>query len=265
MKEGKEVREAYRSIKPDVVCLALSDRELAEVRLALREEGEEVKEDYVPESHRLLVPQEDEDEEDEDGDDDLDGDDDYEGEEEVEVPAGIVPARVVHEALDEPFHADLVATDSAARSDQIFVSDTDMMYSRKLAAFGDVELPPPAFTEAVRLADRADIPIEPIDLTDDEYTLVFVDHVSYWQLVRHSRKVKGMRRRLRAQDPKELLTEWDRRLRELKGFNVLEREREKKMAASLVGQLERHRTVLAIIDIPRIEGTLKELATRVKG
>jgi hypothetical protein len=251
-----------------VVCLSVSDRELAEVRLALREEGEEVTDDYIPESHRLLVPQEDEPDPPVDGEgpeEDLDdGEEEIEGPSEVETPAGIVPSKVVHKALDEPFHADLVAADPAALSDQIFVSDTDMMYSRKLAAFGDVELPPPAFVEAVRLADRSDVPVESIDLTDDEYTLVFVDHVSYWQLVRHSRKVRNMRRRLRASNPRDLMEQWDRRLRELKGFAVLEGEREKKMAASLVGLLERHRTILAIIDHPRIDGTLKELASRVR-
>ena len=38
----------------------------------------------------------------------------------------------------------------------------------------------------------------------------------------------------------------------------------RKMAASLVGLLDRHRTVLAVIDMPRVEGTLRELARRVK-
>jgi hypothetical protein len=262
VKEGDEVAKAFEKIQPDVVCVSLSDRELAEVRMSLNAGNVDDDVDYIPESRRVQPVSE---EETDDKDDDLEDDDELDDYAEVEAPAGIVPAKVVREALDEPFHADLVAADSAARSDQVFVSDTDMTYSRKLAAFGDVELPPPSFMEAVRLADRRKVSVEPIDLDDNEYTIVFCDHVSYWMLVRHSRKVRGMRRRLRAQGPQELATEWDRRLRTIKGFDVLERERERKMAAGLVGQLERHKKVLAVIDLPRVDGVLEELTARTRG
>ena len=263
VKEGKEVREAFKRIGPDVVCLSLSDREVAEVRLSLKEERQS-EEDYIPESRRVEPIDDDEEGDDEDDGDEDEDDEEPDEDEEVTTPAGIVPRRVVAEALDEPFHPDIVAADAAARSDQIFISDTDMTYSRKLAAFGDVELPPPAFMEAVRAADRAGVPVEPIDLDDDQYTRVFCDHVSYWQLVRHSRRVKRMRRGLRARSPEEMAMEWDRRVRVLKGFDIVERERERRMAAGLVGMLERHKKVLAIIDLPRVGGTLEELASRVK-
>ena len=263
VKEGKEVREAFKRIGPDVVCLSLSDREVAEVRLSLKEERQS-EEDYIPESRRVEPIDDDEEGDDEDDGDEDEDDEEPDEDEEVTTPAGIVPRRVVAEALDEPFHPDIVAADAAARSDQIFISDTDMTYSRKLAAFGDVELPPPAFMEAVRAADRAGVPVEPIDLDDDQYTRVFCDHVSYWQLVRHSRRVKRMRRGLRARSPEEMAMEWDRRVRVLKGFDIVERERERRMAAGLVGMLERHKKVLAVIELPRVGGTLEELASRVK-
>ena len=250
------MREAFHSLKPDAVAVSLSDREIAEVRYALSEGGEGDDRDYIPESRRRVEAYTDSEMEEGDGDGD-----EPEG---VMGPSGMVSSKDVHKALDEPFHPDLVAADAAATSDRIFVSDTDMTYSKKLAAFGDVELPPPSFMEAVRMADRGKVTIEPIDLSEDEYTQVFCDHVSYWQLVRHSRRARGMKR-LRASGPDELITLWDARVRRLKGYDVLEGERERKMAASLVGLLDRHRTVLAVIDMPRVEGTLRELARRVKG
>lgn len=267
-KEGKEVREAFRSLKPDAVCVSLSDRELAEVRFALAEGGEGDDREYVPESRRRVKAYEDsemegDEEELEDGEGDEDEELDEVEPEAVPGPSGMVSTRDVHDALDEPFHPDLVAADAGAMGDRIFVSDSDMTYSKKLAVFGDVELPPPSFAEAVRLADRAGVPIVPVDLTDNEYTIVFCDHVSYWQLVRHSKRVRSMRR-LRARSPEELMTLWDRRIRSLKGFDVLEGERELKMATTLVEVLERHATVLAVIDMPRVEGTLRELARRVR-
>lgn len=268
--EGDEVAEAYSLLKPEVVCVSLSDRELAEVRLALREDGEgdlAEEDDYVPESkgmrHMLGVGTvEAEDEEggvEEDDDEDDDGIPD-----ELDMPAGVVRREEVEKAIDEPFHPDLVAADAAAAGDQVFISDTDMAYSRKLATFGDVELPPPSFMEAVRAADRDRVSVLPIDLNDDEYTLVFVDHVTYWQLIKHTRKVKSMRK-FKARNPTEMATEWDRRIRSIKGFDVLEQERERKIAIEVADQLEDHDRVLAVVDAMRVPGVLDQLASEMKG
>ncbi len=255
VKEGKEVRRAFEKARPDAVAVSLSDRELAEVRLAIEGEVDEPEHDYVPESERA-------------GDggpgDELDDDDG------VEVPAGVVSEEEVRAALDEPFHPDLVAADPATRGDRIYISDTDMTFSKKLAAFGDVELPPPSFREAVMAGDRAGIEVAIIDLTDDEYTQVFVDHVTYWMLVRHSRLVRRMRRGLRARTPSELILEWDRRIRSIqnirgiRGFDIVEQEREMKMATALANLLDRHMRILAVIDLPRVDGTLEALAALMK-
>ena len=278
-KEGGEVEEIYSITKPDVLCVSLSDRELAEVMFAIRDaDGYEPPADYTPESDslkRILDARNeevegDDDEEEGDGDDEEEGDGDDDEEEgdglpdQIEVPAGVVTRQMVDEALDEPFAPDLMAADAAAKSDQIFISDSDMAYSKKLATFGDVELPPPAFVESVKLAEQDMVPIVDIDLSDDEYTLVFIDHVTYWQLVSQSRKIKSMRKRLKTSTPEEMAKRWDARIRTIKGFEFLERERERKMAAGLLAELDKHSKVLAIIDLVRVDGTLKELENLLK-
>jgi hypothetical protein len=264
VKEGEEVEEIYSIVKPDVLCLSLSDRELAEVLFAIRDtDGYEPPDDYVPESKSLkkILDGEDDEEDDEESDDEEEGD----GlPDEIDVPAGIVSRKMVDEALDEPFAPDLMAVDAAAKSDQIFISDSDMAYSKKLATFGDVELPPPAFVESARLAEQDKVPILDIDLSDDEYTLYFIDHVTYWQLVSQSRKIKNMRKRLKSSTPEQMAKQWDARIRTIKGFNLLEGERERKMAAGLLEQLDKHSKVLAIIDLVRVDGTLKELENLLK-
>lgn len=285
VKEGEEVEEIYSIVKPDVLCLSLSDRELAEVMFTIRDADDyEPPDDYTPESESLQQllggkgkeddgedDEEDDggDDEEDDGDDEEedDGDDEKEDDgllDEIDVPAGVVTRKMVDEALDEPFAPDLMAADSAAKSDQIFISDSDMAYSKKLATFGNVELPPPAFVEAVRLAHQDMIPIHDIDLSDDEYTLFFIDHVTYWQLVSQSRKIKNMRKRLKTSTPEEMAKQWDARLLTIKGFAFLEKERERKMAAGLLEQLDKHGKVLAIIDLVRVNGTLKELESLLK-
>ncbi|MCK5415593.1 MAG: hypothetical protein KAJ35_09455, partial [Thermoplasmata archaeon] len=134
--EGDEVAEAYSLLKPEVVCVSLSDRELAEVRLALREDGEgdsAEEDDYVPESNgmRHMLGVGTVEAEDEEGDVEEDDDEDGDGiPDELDMPAGVVRREEVEKAIDEPFHPDLVAADAAAAGDQVFISDTDMAYSR---------------------------------------------------------------------------------------------------------------------------------------
>jgi hypothetical protein len=58
--------------------------------------------------------------------------------------------------------------------------------------------------------------------------------------------------------------EWDRRLKRIKGFQVLEGERERKMAMELEVLLGEHDKVLAVIDKVRVDGTLAQLGAMMK-
>jgi len=272
--EAGEVEEAFDRTKPTVVGLSVSPRELAEVRFALKGD-EEPQGDYEPESRRVEA---DEGGEDEEGDEEVEGEGDEEVDEEdgtegpsddgapegptdddaISTPMGPVRRGEIKRAMDEPFAPDLMAADGATRGDRIFVSDSDMTFSRKLAAFGDVELPPPSFTAAVKRADARGVPVVALDLDDDEYTDVFVKRVTYWQLVRYSRAVRGLRK-MKAAGPEGLARAWDARVRRLKGFAVLEHERERKVATSLARLVEAHPRVLAVVDLPLVDGVVAEL------
>jgi hypothetical protein len=277
VREAGEVAKAFARVRPTAVGLSLSDRELAEVRLALgHDAGPEGEGGAGPhddgtkgageERHVGDVARDTADggQEDDGRDPDADvgaegGGVDVEGADDMlEMPGGMVGREDVEEAMEEPFAPDLMAADSAARGDRVFVSDTDMTYSRKLAAFGDVELPPPAFREAVARADAAGAEVACLDLDDDAYTEAFVEHVTYWQLLRHSRTIRGMRR-MPASGPEALALEWDRRVRAIKGFAAVERARERAIAAGLLSLLARHQRVLVVLDLPLVEGVLAQL------
>ena len=270
VKEAEEVRAAFEKVHPTAVGLSISDRELAEIKFSM----EEVPQcDYVPEARldKGAVGLE----EGEEGDEDECGTvDDYEkgagGKEkgpdscEVDTPMGPIRRDELDAAIDEPFAPDIMAADSATKGDRVFVSDTDMTFARKLAAFGDVELPPPSFREAVERAAAAGVEVVTLDLDDDEYTTVFCDYVTYWQLVRHSRVIKRMRR-MRASGPEDLAKQWDARIRRIPGFGVLEGEREKRIAHALIGLMGRSERVLAVVDLPLVEGVVANLTALAKG
>ena len=267
VKEAEEVRTAFEKVHPTAVGLSVSERELAEIRFSMEEVPQH---DYVPEAHLEQGGVEEGEEEDEDGAaDDDEEDEGREGEEgpgcvEVATPMGPMRRDELKAAMDEPFAPDIMAADAATKGDRVFVSDTDMTFARKLAAFGDVELPPPSFREAVERASAAGVEVVTLDLDDDEYTTIFCDHVTYWQLVRHARTVKRMRR-MRASGPEALATQWDARVRRIPGFAVLEREREKRIAHALIGLMGRSERVLAVVDLPLVEGVLADLTALAKG
>ena len=273
VREADVVREAFEKVRPTAVGLSVSERELAEIRFAMEEVPQH---DYVPEA-RIEQGQTGEDEEEEDegedgaADDDEDegsGDGPGEGERpgcvEVATPMGPMRRDELKAALDEPFAPDLMAADSATKGDRVFVSDTDMTFARKLAAFGDVELPPPSFREAVERAAAAGVVVVTLDLDDDEYTTIFCDHVTYWMLVRHARVIRRMRR-MRATGAEDLATQWDARVRRIPGFAVIEREREKRIAHALIALMGRSERVLAVVDLSLVEGVVADLTALAKG
>ena len=262
--EAGEVEEAFDRVKPTAVGLSVSPRELAEVRFALRGD-QEPQGDYEPESERGGADEGDEDDEgDEEGKGEGEGGEEEKGTEgpndddAIATPTGAVRRGELKEALDEPFAPDIMAADSATRGDRIFVSDSDMTFSRRLAAFGDVELPPPSFSAAVKRADSRAVEVVALDMDDDEYTDLFVKHVTYWQLVRYSRAVRALRK-LKATGAEGLARAWDARVRAIKGFGALERERERKVAASLARLLEAHARVMAVVDLPLVDSVVAEL------
>lgn len=268
VREAGEVRAAFEKVHPTAVGLSISDRELAEIRFSMQEVPQH---DYVPEAR--LEQGEDEDgekDEDESPDDEEGAGDEGAGEEqgpgcvEVATPMGPMRRDELKAALDEPFAPDLMAADPATKGDRVFVSDTDMTFARKLAAFGDVELPPPSFREAVERATAKGVEVVTLDLDDDEYTTIFCDHVTYWQLVRHARALKRMRR-MRASGPEDLAAQWDRRVRLIPGFGVLERERERRIAHALIALMGRSERVLAVVDLPLVEGVVASLTALAKG
>jgi len=268
VKEADEVRAAFEKVRPTAVGLSLSDRELAEIKFSMEEVPEH---DYVPEARieqggaEEEAAAEDEDAAADDDDAEETGDEEKgPGSSEVETPMGPIRRDELKAAMDEPFAPDLMAADAATKGDRVFVSDTDMTFARKLAAFGDVELPPPSFREAFERATAKGVEVVTLDLDDDEYTTIFCDHVTYWQLVRHARVIKRMRR-MRASGPEDLAKQWDGRIRRIPGFGVLEREREKRIAHALIGLMGRSERVLAVVDMPLVEGVVADLTALAKG
>ncbi|UCE37813.1 MAG: hypothetical protein JSW00_00790 [Thermoplasmata archaeon] len=145
-----------------------------------------------------------------------------------------------------------------------FLSNYEEIYARRLASFGEVKVPPPCYETALKLCLDNETPIAAIDMGDIYYADVFCECISGWDLIRHSLRVKKMRRkRFRAKTPEEFVLEWDKEINKLKGFRHLEAKREEYMARELIRLAKEHERILSIIEMQRAEGVYKRIQKEI--
>jgi len=145
---------------------------------------------------------------------------------------------------------------------EFFLSHYEEIYAVKLARYGKVCVPPPSFTEAYSVAAGEGIPIRAIDLDETRFSDAFVQSISTSNLIYHSLRWRWLKRkRFDLPTAREFSLAWDRAINSLKGFRNLENKREEHMARELGRLCARHRKVLAIIELERMEGILARLST----
>ena len=140
------------------------------------------------------------------------------------------------------------------------MSNYEEIYARRLASFGEVKLPPPCYETALKLCLENDIPIVAIDMDDIYYADVFCDSISGWDLIRHSTRVKWLRKkRFKAETAEQFVLEWDRVINKLKGFRNLETKREEHMAKELLRLAKENDRILCIMEMQRAEGVCQKV------
>ncbi len=146
-----------------------------------------------------------------------------------------------------------------------FMSNYEQIYAKKLAAFGEVKVPPPCYESAMKLCLRDEIPVEPIDMDDLYFADVFCENVTTRDLVRHSLRVKKLRRKkFKAETAEEFVLAWDKEINKLKGFRNLESAREQYMASELIRLSKKYDRILCIMELQRAEGVIAKLMEKGK-
>lgn len=146
---------------------------------------------------------------------------------------------------------------------EYFLSNYEEIYARKLALFGEVKVPPPCYETALKLCLENDTPIAAIDMGDMYYADVFCENISGWDLIRHSLRVKRLRKkRFKAKTAEEFVLEWDREINKLKGFRNLESKREEHMARELLRLAKEHNRILCVIEMQKAEGVCQKVLER---
>jgi len=134
----------------------------------------------------------------------------------------------------------------------------EIVYIRELKKFGKVKKPPPCYLTAVKLAKENNVPTTAIDMNDEEYTDAFCRNVSTLDLYRHSWGAKKfIRRKFSASTPEEFVAGFDKAATSLKGYKMLEEEREKYMAERLLKFSKKWKSIFAVVELERAEAVKK--------
>jgi len=229
VREGAEVDTAAEPFRPSCVVLSLGSRELQEVQEVLKERGE------MPgaEGNRPA------------------------GAGARHGPSGLpVDTRGGEDPSEESDYSDF----------GLFLSTSDLVFSRHLSRWGEVEAPAPSYQAAVRLAHRGGLEVVAADFDDEEYTDVFLNSVSAFSLVRQGRRLRRLaKRRFRARTAEEFALEWDGAVTRIRGYGKVERAREARVGRSVAAAARRHERVLAVVEFERLQGVLEAFEMEARG
>jgi hypothetical protein len=220
VREAQEVAEAARDLEPTCVVLSIGSRELDEIHEVLKERGQ------MPGAAGNRPA----------------------GKETKHGPSGLP---VDTKGQDDP------GQESDYTDFGLFLSTSDLVFTRHLTRWGDVEAPPPSFQEAVRLAHAGGIEVMAADFDDEQYTDVFLKEVSAFSLVRQGRRLRKLaKRRFKAKSAHEFAIEWDGAVTRIRGYAQVERAREAKVGQGVAGAAARHPRVMAVVELERLEGVV---------
>ncbi len=134
------------------------------------------------------------------------------------------------------------------------------IYVRELKKYSEVKKPPPCFEIALKLCQKDNLPILPIDMDEERFSNAYCKYITYFQLIQKSFRRKRLnKKKFHASSAESFIKEWDLVINGIKGFKMLEEERERYMAQKLSELTKKYKKILALIELERLNGVKKRL------
>ncbi len=115
------------------------------------------------------------------------------------------------------------------------MGDYDVIYGTLLSKFGEVEIPPPIFTQAVIYGVNRKVPMEGIDLDEETFGSYYGENFRVGDLVRYiTRKRRMMRRNFNLNSPEEFVMEWKNNMDKNPGTKRMEDSRVQEICRRIV-------------------------------
>lgn len=150
-------------------------------------------------------------------------------------------------------------------TENVEVSELDLVYSERMAYFGEIQVPSPAFCEIVDLCARDGKQVIPLDMRDEDFDTAFINCVSAVEFTTvHRLAKKGMMVKLSLNSPEDMAIDWDRYVSKKRGFAKLNRVREEYIAKEIVDTSNYRKSLLAVIECERADN-IAELVRKYAG
>lgn len=140
------------------------------------------------------------------------------------------------------------------------LSRYEEIYASGLSRFGEVAAPPPCYLAALKLADRVEAAIVPVDLDEQSYTELYCAAVPGTTIFRHSTRTWLLKRKaFSTVSAEDFVRAWDRAVNKLQGFELIERKRAEAMAKGIKAACDGSKALLAVIELERADDVLSLL------
>ena len=138
------------------------------------------------------------------------------------------------------------------QGEEIELSDLEEAYKAGLSEFGEVQLPPPCYLEALKACDELGIPLIPLGMNEDLFTDRYCELIGSLELMKESFfSHRIARKRFDLESADSFVLDYDRKVNGGRGISAQNAEREEHMASVLRSLTEGHRCILAIIELER--------------
>lgn len=144
--------------------------------------------------------------------------------------------------------------------EKVFLSEYEIIYGTKLSRYGEVAVPPPAYVAVFLYAKEKGTELYPLDMPDEIYAETYKRCVSGKDFLMHNlRRKRIAKKKFDCTSAEEFVMLWDREIRKVRGFDILERERERYMANALLNLIKRNIYPLVVVELERLEGLIENL------
>ena len=170
------------------------------------------------------------------------------------ITPDIIALSVSPEELDGLLHLEEIDVNDFA------LSDYEEMYVDKLRRYSRVVFPPPAYTECTRYGTEKKIPLASLDVSERNFSELYVSLVGTQDLILHSLRKKRLRKRkINAESAEDFAVRWDREVNGLHGFREMAERREEYMARRIAKLSEKYEKIAAVVEVERAAGVMARL------
>jgi hypothetical protein len=140
------------------------------------------------------------------------------------------------------------------------LATTEAAEVRALARYGEVSVPNPSVLEAIRWSDAAQVPVEPLDPSDDRYASLFANSIGYFELVRRTlRERRLVKRAPEAATADEFVRTWSDTIEHGAGSRRLRQRRDAAVVEAAAPLRGRYQPLVVLVDRERFDGLVTAL------